>query len=219
MTQVYSEPPLSTATERAWIHELSRAETLPPHEQAVLAGASFEPRNLIEESALHFMDELRQHLVQFARIFNELSHQGTAFSEIKIYSVAQTTSDFMLFRNQVKLTLAYPAHGVIQLAYFQHPRGIMSVNGQSAPEATAPSVALPPPQEITAEIGPFRKVFWSYRGEKVAPPEIAKFYFIEFAKLSRKIEPSRTGHHLLLEQIKTLLQNQGLDLQKGTQLS
>ena len=201
------------ASQQTWIHELARGEIYPDAEKLFQLDRSFDPHQLVEESAIHFLTELREYFNEYVRIFNAYSENNLKFQEIKIYSTAQTAADFMLFRNQVKLIFSNTAHGVIQLIFAQHVRGALAVDGQdqsSSVVAGTPSGGEP--QELLAQVGPFRDVFWTFQGEKITPEQVSKFYFAEFTRVSRDGKRSKLGNQLLLDQIKALLQEKGLDL-------
>ncbi|MEK6706156.1 MAG: hypothetical protein AABZ06_10230 [Bdellovibrionota bacterium] len=190
---------------QGWVHELAQAEIYPDAERLLQFGCSFEPQQLIEESAVNFLTELRELFSEYARVLNSYSENGSKFQDVKIYNVAQTASDFMLFRNQIKLVISNSAHGVIQVAFAQHVRGSVAVDGYG-------DKGFEQPQELLAQIGPFRNVYWTFQGEKVSPEQVAKFYFSEFVRLTRDQKRSKGGNQLLLDQIKTLLKEKGLDL-------
>jgi hypothetical protein len=99
------------------------------------------------------------------------------------------------------------AHGVIQISFAQHLRSNIAIDGQ-----TQTTQALGQPQDLLAQVGPFRDVHWTFQGEKVTPEQVAKFYFAEFARVSRDSKRSRSSNQLLLDQIKALLQEKGLEL-------
>ncbi len=196
-----------------WIHELARGELLP--ESELLAGkiAGTDPQQLVEESAIEFLTELREQLTQYVRSFNSYSETGTRFQEIKIYTLANTAADFMLFRNQIRLVVANSAHGVIQVSFSHHQRGTMMGEngnvgtGQSSSSATSAMTA-----ELLAQVSPFRDVYWTYQGEKISVEQVARFYFTEFCKMTRDQRRSKAGNQVLLDQIKALLQEKGFDL-------
>lgn len=192
---------------QSWIHNLAKAEVHPDAERLLQLGKPFEPQQLIEESTVAFLTELRDFFHEYARSFNAFSENGQKFQDVKIYNAAQSAAEFMLYRNQIKLVVSNPVHGVIQLAYAQHQRGPLSVDGVS-PQQPAESQA----QDLLAQIGPFRDVYWTYQGEKVNAEQIAKFYFTEFIRATRDTNRSRAGNQQLLEQIRALLQEKGLDL-------
>ncbi len=198
-------------SQQGWIHELARAEIHPDAEKLLQLGKSFDPQQLVEESTIEFLTELREQFNEYSRVLNGYSENGVRFQEVKVYAVAQTAADFMLFRNQIKLIFSNSVHGVIQISFAQHVRGTLIVNGleqQSAPTQQPTGQA----QELMAQVGPFRNVFWTFQGEKVTPEQVAKFYFIEFSKVTRDTRRSKTGNQLLIDQIKALLQEKGLDL-------
>jgi hypothetical protein len=201
-------------SQQGWIHELARGEMNPDAEKLHQLGRNFDPQQLVEESTIDFLTELRGQFAEFARVFNGYSENGGSFQEIKVYSVAQTAADFMLFRNQVKLIFSNSAHGIIQISFAQHVRGAMAVDGMDQ-KNLGPTAAFSlggQAQDLLAQIGPFRDIFWTFQGEKVIPEQVSKFYFAEFAKVTRVQKRSNTGNQLLLDQIKALLQEKGLDL-------
>jgi hypothetical protein len=200
-------------SQQGWIHELARAEIHPDAERLLQLNRGFDPQQLVEESTIDFLTELREHFNEFARVFNAFSESNAKFQEIKVYTIAQTAADFMIFRNQIKLVITNSAHGVIQVAFAQHVRGTLSVDGQnSSPAQGGVSQAIAQSQDLMAQVGPFREACWTFQGEKVNPEQVARFYFGEFARVTRDSKRSKAGNQLLLDQIKALLQEKGLDL-------
>src|SRR5207244_4300493 len=107
-------------------------------------------------STIEFLSELRDQFTEFVRVFNVYSENGTRFHEVKIYNLANSAADFMVFRNQIKLLVANSAHGVIQISFAQHVRNTLAINGQSPATSNAP--IGPGTQELLAQVGPFRNV-------------------------------------------------------------
>ena len=197
-------------SQQGWIHELARAEIHPDAERLLSLGSSFDPQQLVEESTVDFLSELREQFTEYAKGFNAFSEAGAKFQEIKVYAVAQSAADFMVFRNQIKLVVTNSAHGVIQISFAQHMRGTVAVNGQiQNPQAQAQGTQS---QDLLAQVGPFKDVYWTFQGEKVTPDQVAKFYFAEFARMTRDTRRSKAGNQLLIDQIKALLHEKGLDL-------
>ncbi len=190
-----------------WIHDLARAEVHPEAERLLGLGSGLDPHQLVEESTVKFLMELREKFTEFARIFNSYSEAGARFQEIKLYSVAQTAADFMIFRNQVKLVVSNAAHGVITISFAAHTRSPFNFDG-SNPDNLAP----PASQELLAQVGPFRDVKWTFQGEAITPEQIARYYFAEFIRATREKKVKQGSHQLLLDQIKALLQEKGIDL-------
>ncbi len=200
---------------QGWIHELARAEMHPDAERLLQVGRSFDPQQMVEESTVGFLAELKERFVEYAKIFNAQSEAGTRYAEAKVYAVAQTAADFMIFRNQVKLIVSNSAHGVIQLLFAHHVRGTLAVDGQvQNPSSVVPAGQVPhQAQELVAQVGPFRDVNWTFQGERIDPEQVARFYFAEFVRATRDSRRSRgSSNQVLLDQIKALLQEKGLEL-------
>jgi hypothetical protein len=195
--------------QQGWIHELAKSEIHPDVEQLLQLNGSFDPQQLVEESTIQFLSELRQCFNDFIHAFNGYAEGGARFQEVKVYNLAQTAADFMVFRNQIKLVISNSAHGSIQLSFTTHVRGTLAVNGQSLSQESAVGSK---PAELLAQVGPFRDVYWTYQGEKISAEQVGKFYFTEFVRLTRDNRRSKAGNQLLIEQIKTLLEEKGLHL-------
>ena len=206
MGKYYEE---GSVSQQGWLHELARGEIHPDAEKLLQLDKSFDPHQLVEESAIDFLTALRECFNEYSRLFNSYSDNSLKYQDIKVYSVAQTAADFMLFRNQIKLIFSNSAHGIIQISFAQHSRGKLAVDGQDQGIATPLSEKS---QELMAQMGPFRDVFWTFHGEKVNPDQVSKFYFTEFTKLTRDTKKSKMGNQLLIDQIKALLQQKGFDL-------
>lgn len=194
-----------------WIHELARAEIHPDAEKILQLGGAFDPQRMVEESTIQFLSHLKEAFTEFSKVFNSFSESGQKFGEIKIYNIAQTAADFMIYRSQVKLLISNSAHGVVQFAFARHVAGTLSVDGQIH-NSGDPSQGNREPQEFYAQVGPFREIDWFYDGHRVDARQVAQFYFVEFVRASREQKSTRGSNQLLLEQLKSLLQEKGLDI-------
>lgn len=204
------------SNQQGWIHELARLELHPDAERILQLGRSFDPQLLVEESTIQFLTQMRERFTEYCKLFNGFSEGGSKFAESKVYTIAQTAADFMLFRNQVKFIVSNAAHGVIHLSFSHHVRGTLAVDGMvQNPNSTVPSTQVPTQSyELLAQVGPFRDVSWTFQGEKVDPEQVAKFFFSEFIRATRDSRRSNTtgSNQVLLDQIKALLQEKGLNL-------
>ncbi len=186
-----------------WIHEIARAESSPEAEALYQLNQASAPQQAVEESTVEFLTDLRAYFQEYVRIFNSLSETGKKFSEIKIFNLTQGAADFMLYRNGIKLIIANTTHGVIQLSYDKHVITGASNNELSIPQA----------DELIAQLGAFGSVHWMYRSEKVSSDQVAKHFFSEFSRITREPKKIKPNQKILLEQIKALLQEQGLNLE------
>jgi hypothetical protein len=184
-----------------WIHDLTRIE-ISPEAEALYGLSKGAPEQAIEESTVDFLNDLRSYFQEYIRVFNSFSDAGKKFSEIKIFNLTQGAADFMLYRNGIKLIVANTAHGVIQFSYDQH---------SSAPGAKS-DLLIPQPEEILAQLGAFGVIRWTYRSENISEDQVSKHFFSEFVRASREQKKIKPSQKVLLEQIKALLQEQGLSL-------
>jgi len=82
------------SSQQGWIHELAKSEMHPDAERLLQLGKSFDPQQLIEESTIDFLMELREHFNEFARLFNGYSENSSRFQEVKVYNIAQTAASW-----------------------------------------------------------------------------------------------------------------------------
>ncbi|MBU6154728.1 MAG: hypothetical protein KGP28_10540, partial [Bdellovibrionales bacterium] len=122
--------------------------------------------------------------------------------EIKIFNLTQGAADFMLYRNGIKLIIANTTHGAIQISYDRH-----------TPVSLGSESAVPQSEELLAQVGAFGKVYWMYRSERVESEQVAKHFFSDFTRMTREQKKVKPNQKVLLEQIKALLQEQGLSLE------
>ena len=185
-----------------WIHEIARAEASPEAEALYQLTQGAGPQQAVEESTVDFLTDLRAYFQEYVRIFNSLSEGGKKFAEIKIFNLTQGAADFMLYRNGIKLIVANTTHGAIQISYDRHSTG-----------STGVDAAIPQTEELLANVGAFGRVYWTYRSEKVESEQVAKHFFGEFTRSTREQKRVKPNQKVLLEQIKALLQEQGLSLE------
>ncbi|MBS1959185.1 MAG: hypothetical protein JST80_06935 [Bdellovibrionales bacterium] len=188
--------------EQGWIYELARAEASPEADALYRLNQTTAPQQAIEESTVEFLTDLRAYFQEYVRVFNAQSDAGKKYPEIKIFNLTQGAADFMLYRNGIKLIIANTTHGVIQISYDKH-----IIAG-----AVPTELSIPQAEEILAQFGAFSTVNWIYRSEKVFSEQVAKHFFAEFARVSREPKKTKPNQKVLLEQIKALLQEQGMSL-------
>jgi hypothetical protein len=188
--------------EQGWIYELARAEASSEAEALYRLNQSGAPQQAIEESTVDFLTDLRAFFQEYVRIFNAQSDAGKKFAEIKIFNLTQGAADFMLYRNGIKLIVANTTHGVVQISYDKH-----MIAGAVPAELTVPQA-----EELLAQFGAFGAVHWMYRSEKVESEQVAKHFFSDFVRVSREPKKQKPNQKVLLEQIRNLLQEQGLSL-------
>lgn len=193
----------------SWIHELAKSEINPDANNVLHSLSELDPKALVEESAIEVLHTLRDIFNDYARAFNSYSENGNRYNDVKVYGITNTAADFMVFRNSVKLVFSNNTHGIINISISNHGTNSMFVNGATISNGNSPFTNQS--KDLIAQLGPFLDVSWTYQGEKIELERLAKYYFVEFTKISR-VEKKESTNQALLKQIKTLLQDKGINL-------
>ena len=82
-----------------WVHELAKNELNPEAANIFNTVNQFDPKQIIEESSIDFLEKLRELFTAYSRVFNGYSDSNGKFSEMKIFGITNTPADFMVFRN------------------------------------------------------------------------------------------------------------------------
>ncbi len=157
--------------EPSWAAELALAERKAEREGYVDFTNSYQKQEILKSRTLEFLSSLQKAFREQVEIFN-LNRKSPAHA-IQIYKVSKTASDFMLFRNGVKLVVSGQRSGRVLFAFNQYL-------GQIFSPAQNPSI------EIEAEWGPFDQLFWSYKNERVQISDIVRYFMLEFVNQSFK---------------------------------
>ncbi len=161
-----------------WIENLALEEINMEQSGVISFNDHLNPSYLLEESSIEFMNKLRDLIEIYSHRFNE--YRSNPGSEIKLFKVANTINDFMIFRNSLRLIFARRADDLINIGFLANGKDIFGArNGMN--ESTESNI-----HEIRAHIGAFNKITWRYNNQKVDIDALAKHYMTEFIKLSAR---------------------------------
>lgn len=163
-----------------WIKDLVRAEQQMEETGLVDFSAGFDPEKNLSEQTSEFMNKLKDSFVEAASAFNQM--KGAAFGGIKIYGIAKTESDFMLFRNGFKLIFTKKQPGSI-VVNFQY-QGAGFVPGTSAVDKVADS--LMNEDRLEARWGAFGEIIWTHKELPVNLDHLTRYYMSRFIRESAK---------------------------------
>jgi hypothetical protein len=183
-----------------WIQDLAFAEKNSSIGKLI---AQHDMKELIHSQTANFLDKLKMFLTQFSSTFTALSDQEKSFTGVKVYQLAQSATDFMLYRNKIKLVFRSLSPGLIEIGYAEP--FVAHLPCLSAPPE------FPPAVEIIAQVGPFLEVFWSFQGERVDAYAIAKYHFCQFIQASR-VQKQGSSNQVLFDEIKAFLETKGLSI-------
>ena len=155
-----------------WIKELVRCES---DTDASSQGAFSEDINPSEsELAEHSMEFLKQLRTAFSAQFADFNRLKGFSDNVKIYGVADTEADFMLFRKGHKLVFSLKEPGLINVQ--------MKFNDQILNTL----VSGQPPDIIKGEWGPFNELRWTYNNQAININYLIRYYITYFVKNSAK---------------------------------
>lgn len=163
-----------------WIENLALDEVTMEESGVINFDEHLNPRRLLEESSIDFMEDLKELFEIYATKFNEFRGGASNTSSIKLFKISNTINDFMLYRNTLKLVVARRSEEVISIGFLSNTGGAYSAR---MTESQTDDRAI---HEIRAHVGAFNKISWRFKGEPVDKEALVKHYLTEFIKHSAR---------------------------------
>jgi len=161
-----------------WVRDLVRAEQQLEASDMVDFDIGFDGKRLMEDATHQFLEKLKENFVDYASTFNQM--KGVSIGNIKIYGIANTQADFMLFRNGVKLIFSMKQPGVISIRTSVASGFYAGQSGTDVASATDEDI-------IESQWGAFNEVFWTHRKLKIDNPEnMVRYYLSRFIRESAR---------------------------------
>ncbi len=161
-----------------WVRDLVRAEQQMEEADMIDFSTGFDGEQIVENETGLFLDRLKETFVDYASAFNQM--KGVSVGNIKIYGIAHTKSDFMLFRNGVKMIFSMKKPGAIAIKFSQ---------GSIFPAGTVASEASVEVEEdlLEAQWGAFNELFWTFRKSRIGNLDnMVRFYLSRFIRESAR---------------------------------
>jgi len=169
----------------SWIKELVKAEQQMEESGMVDMSFGFDPERVLVTETVQFLLALKTEFVDASTSFNEL--KPSALGRIKIYGIAKTHADFMLFRNGFKMIFSLKAPGQISVRFNFIGTNYIPTPGAGAPEHTPAANANVMDEHIVeARWGAFEELTWTYKGQPVKLEFMVRHYLTQFIKESAK---------------------------------
>jgi len=118
-----SKPPIGSLKSKDWIKRLVRNEA-----ELIRTGSGDllshqDHRKVVEESTSEYLNKLKGEFLSCVDLFN--SYRGGAHlpNSVKIFNVSNTVSDFIIFRNNLKLVVSNPALGIVNFSFVSRSHG------------------------------------------------------------------------------------------------
>ena len=164
----------------SWIRDLVKAEQQMEESGMVDMSVGFDSDRTLVQESIQFLLHLKTEFVDATTSFNEL--KPSALGRIKIYGIAKTHADFMLFRNGFKMIFALKAPGQISIRFNFIGTNFIPTPGQT--ETTQTSVM--DEHLIEAKWGPFGEILWTYKGQAVKAEYMIRHFMSLFIRESAK---------------------------------
>jgi hypothetical protein len=166
-----------------WIRDLVSAEEQMEESGLVDMGTGSSPEKTLIQESTRFLFQLKHDFVEAATAFNEL--KASPLGRIKIYGIAKTQADFMLFRNGFKMIFSMLNPGQISIRFnFIGPNYLPSQQIPSVHNTGSPGMM--DEHILEAKTGAFGELIWSFEGQPIRLPTVVKYHMTLFIKESAK---------------------------------
>ncbi|MEY4616200.1 MAG: hypothetical protein RJB66_1160 [Pseudomonadota bacterium] len=166
-----------------WIHDLVKAEQQMEETGVIDFGSNLDPERLMVGAALTFLAELRAGFNEALDVFNKLKTSNNG--KVKIYGIAKTHADFMLFRNGFKLVFNLKQPGVISVrTHFINPSipTVSSMNfiGNADQQIMSTLQFRGDEDLLEMALGAFNEPTWTFKGQAIKTESAIKYYLTKF---------------------------------------
>lgn len=170
---------LNKTESKTWIRELVSADEQIEKSVMIDMNLGLDTQRILVNDTIQFLLRLKTDFAEASATFNEL--KPTALGRIKVYGIAKTHADFMLFRNGYKMIFSVKNAGLISMRF--HYVGNLAIPNPTQKE----QVTIVMDEElIEAKWGAFEEVLWSYKGQSFKPEYMVRHYMTCFIKESSR---------------------------------
>jgi hypothetical protein len=166
-----------------WIQELVQAESLIENEGLIESPEDLSPEQILVQESVQFLMQLKNEFQDAMTAFNELKGEGPGL--VKLYGIAKTHSDFMLFRHGYKLVASLKSPGIVSIRLNFIPSSYVptstGINPQNNKEKLIGDECL-----IEARSGAFGEIHWVHENIPVKIDYIVRYFFTLFTKESNR---------------------------------
>lgn len=164
-----------------WVKDLVRAEEHMEESGIVDLNIGFDNERTLAKETLDLLQVLKNEFIEASTSFNEM--KASALGRIKIYGIAKTQADFMLFRNGFKMIFALKEPGQISIRFNFMGPGFSTTVPSGVPGSAA---SLMEEHLLTAKKGPFGDLVWTFRDQQIRIDSVVRYHMTLFIKESAK---------------------------------
>ena len=132
-------------------------------------------------------------MIDATNTFNEM--KSLPLGRIKVYGIAKTQADFMLFRNGFKMIFTLKQPGIIGIRFnFLGPNQYMpgslsmipSGPGSESSLSGAGASSLMEENQLIAKTGPFQELVWTFQDKPINVSALIRYHLSLFIRESAK---------------------------------
>lgn len=164
---------------KMWIRELVSADEQIEKSVMIDMNLGLDTQRILVNETISYLLRLKSDFAESAANFNEL--KPSALGRIKVYGIAKTHADFMLFRNGYKMIFSIKNAGLISIRF--HYVGAMAIPQPTQKENVT---IVMDEQLLEAKWGPFEEVMWTYKGLNFKSEYLVRHYLTAFIKESAR---------------------------------
>ncbi|MBK9323271.1 MAG: hypothetical protein IPM97_10075 [Bdellovibrionaceae bacterium] len=169
-----------------WIKDLVKSEQQMEESGLVDMSFGFDPERVLVTESIQFLLALKTEFVDASTSFNDL--KSSALGRIKIYGIAKTHADFMLFRNGFKMIFSLKAPGQISVRFNFIGTNYIPTPGVTTDTSAASNANANMMEEniIEARWAAFEELLWTYKGQTIKIEYMVRHYLTQFIRESSK---------------------------------
>ncbi len=169
----------SSTDQSTWIRELVSADEQLEKSVMIDMNLGLDTQRILVNESIQFLLNLKHDFAEAAAQFNEL--KPSVLGRIKVYGIAKTHADFMLFRNGYKMIFSIKAAGVISMRF--HYVGNTAIPQPNAKEQTT---IVMEEELFEAKWGAFEEVAWYFKNQPFKAHYLVRHYLTLFIKDSAR---------------------------------
>lgn len=166
-----------------WIRDLVRAEEQMEETGIVDLSVGIDSERALVQETLNFLVQMKNQFIEASVAFNEL--KASALGRLKIYGIAKTPADFMLFRNGFKMIFSLKGPGAISIRFnFIGPS--QYIPSQIPTLQASSATSMMEEHLIVAKVGAFGDVSWTFNDQPIKLANVVRYHMTLFIKESSK---------------------------------
>ncbi len=167
-----------------WIKDLVKTEQQMEESGIVDMSSGIDAERLLITESIQYLLAVKTEFIDASTHFNEL--KPSTLGRIKIYGIAKTHADFMLFRNGFKLIFSLSGPGVVTIKFNFIGNSMIPSPGSALESTSSVSRDVMGENTLEARWGAFGEIFWTFQGQVIKIPYLVRHYMSLFIRESAK---------------------------------